>query len=60
MKKPHKVKVQFEDSMNTKKTRSFATKQEADAFIEGIELAGMVDGMNGLSIEYTVGNNGCK
>jgi RecB family exonuclease len=52
MKKPHKVTLHFEDSLKTKKTRSFATKQEADAFIDGVELSGAIDGINGCAIKY--------
>lgn len=51
-KKTHKVVIHWEDTMQTKNTRSFHTKEEAQAFIEGIQLAGMVDGMNGCSLKY--------
>jgi len=52
MKKPHKMTIKFENSEKTKVTRSFKTKEEADAFAEGANVANMADGINGFVYKY--------
>jgi hypothetical protein len=53
MKKPHKVVITWDISENPKTRRSFATKKEADAFIDGVNIASQMDGMNGFTAKYT-------
>lgn len=51
--KPHKIVITWEISENPKTRRSFGTKKEAMAFINGVTVASQMDGMNGFTFTYT-------
>lgn len=52
MKKPHQIIIKWEDSAKKRTQRHFATKAEADAFIDGVTTASQIDGINGFTYTY--------